>query len=192
MKSLMNKYVPGKSLRGKGRVFILAGVACLGLAACNALPPVEEAYYWGRTDVTEAAYLEGPKAQQMLHRDISRCVVEIREMERLGSLRNVLPADTRKYGIVPDPATAQGQLAEWETPTRDGYLRAEFSDYQDFETCMQAKGWQRMEHMPFEMAERSRKNYLQTIRGQSYQSKTAGAKTNVSDKKETEWDKLND
>lgn len=179
-----------QNFSGKIKYFALAGAACLGLAACNALPPIEEASYWGRTDVTEAAYLEGPKAQQMLHRDLSRCVVEIREMERLGSLRNVLPADTRKYGIIPDPATAHGQLESWETPTRDGYLRSEFSDYQDFETCMQAKGWQRMAHMPYEMAERARKNYLQTIRGQSYQSKAAAGRGRT-ERPKTEWDKLN-
>lgn len=168
---------------------ILAGAALLTLTACNTLPPIEEAYYWGRTDVTEAAYLEGPKAQQMLHRDISRCVVELRELERLGSLRNALPADTRKNGIVPDPATAEGRLAQWETPTREGELRSEFSDYQDFESCMRAKGWERMDHMPYEMSERARRNYLETIRKEHYSSSTEAA--HPEGKPDTEWDDLN-
>lgn len=171
------------------KLSILAGAALFALAACHSLPPLEEAYYWGRTDVTEAAYLEGPKAQQMLHRDMSRCVVELREMERLGSLRNAIPASTRKNGIVPDPSTDEGRLAEWETPERDGMLRSEFSDYHDFETCMQAKGWQRMEHMPYEMATRARKNYLETIRGEKQDHRAS--KDMPDGKPETDWDDLN-
>ena len=38
--------------------------------------------FWQRVSVSEAVYQQGPKAQQMLNRDISRCVVELRELER--------------------------------------------------------------------------------------------------------------
>jgi hypothetical protein len=104
----------------------------------------------------------------MLHRDISRCVTELREQDRLTSLRNSLPADNNESGNPPDTATAQGDLNQWATPERDGYLLAEMSDYHDFEQCMQAKGWQRMEHVPFDVATKSRENYIETLTGKPY------------------------
>lgn len=155
---------------------VLTGALLLGLTAC-ANDSVErklreDAQFWQRANVTEATYMEGPKAQQMLNRDISRCVVEIRELERLGALRNVTPGDTVSYGEPPDPDTPAGALAQWETPEREGYLRAEHLDYHDFETCMAYKGWQRLEHVPYDVAHRARENYIETIIGERHRTKT--------------------
>ncbi len=33
---------------------------------------------------------------------------------------------------------------------------------------MQAKGWQRMEHVPYDVASRSRQNYIETLTGKPY------------------------
>jgi len=147
-------------------------VAVLALSGCSN-PDVTmaelkgNADYWQRANVTDATYAEGPKLQQTLHRDISRCVVELRETDRLGVTRNATPALNGN-----DPNTPSGKIAEWETPERNGYLRAEHSDYHDFETCMQAKGWERTEYLPANAADKSRKNYMKTMYGEKYRSQT--------------------
>jgi hypothetical protein len=155
----------------------LMGVAFIGLSACSSAPVMEtlkkDGQYWQRADASEATYQEGPKTQQMLHRDISRCVTELREEDRLTGMRYTLPADNKKDGTPPDPSTAEGDMAQWGTPERDGYLLAEMSDYHDFETCMMAKGWERMEHVPYNIADKSRRNYIETLTGKPYGTETA-------------------
>ncbi len=99
----------------KRLTLVLMGTALVGLTACSSGTIMDtlkyDGDYWQRTNATEAVYQEGPKAQQMLHRDISRCVTELREEDRLTSLRNTIPADNDTSGNPPDPATAQGDLA---------------------------------------------------------------------------------
>ncbi|MCB1556534.1 MAG: hypothetical protein KDJ15_04385 [Alphaproteobacteria bacterium] len=159
----------------------LAGLAVLILSGCTGAPVdrqalMERAHYWQRANTTDAIYQRGPKAQQMLHRDIARCVLEIREMERMGVLRRALPADNGPGTRVPDSATPAGQMAAWETPERDGYLRAEHGDYHDFETCMIDKGWERIDSVPYDVAETARETYLETILGEKYRT-TMGENT---------------
>ena len=175
---------------------IASGAALLTLNACDTIYSERAALetnarFWQRADVKEASYMEGPKVQQMLHRDISRCVVEMRELERLGTLRTITPAETMMGGEVRDPHSPEGALAQWETPKRDGALRAEFSEYSDFETCMQAKGWERVEHVPYDVAYRSREVYSKTILREQYRTK-AGERDLPSSEKDGEWDHLND
>jgi hypothetical protein len=128
-------------------------------------------HFWQRASSTSALYMQGPKAQQILHRDIARCVTEIRELQRLGSLRETMPGELRD-GQVPDPSTPQGSIDQWETPSRDGSLRSEFLDFHDFETCMDDKGWERVEHVPYSVAEQGREIYVETILEEQYQTKT--------------------
>ena len=149
---------------------ILSGVAVLTLAACDHQPPsskkqleASQAHYWQRASATSATWQRGPKAQQMLHRDISRCTAEIKELQRLGSIRAQIPANAGADGRIPNPATAEGRLAQWDTPERDGYLYAEHADYHDFETCMQFAGWERVEHLPYRIADQARDTYVDTI-----------------------------
>ena len=153
----------------------LLAVSCLGVAACQATPELENAQYWQRKNASSALYLRGPKAQQTLHMDIATCTNEINELERLGPLREAIPADTQN-GQVPNPNTAEGSLRKWETPKRDGALYAEHFDYTDFEGCMDYKGWERVDHLPHEQAERSRDDYLETLYGYRYQSNNPNTK----------------
>lgn len=175
-------------------LMIVTGAALLGLAGCEDFVRKSEletnARFWQRSNVSEATYMEGPKTQQMLHRDISRCVTELKELERLGTLRTVIPAETMINGV-PDPSTPEGAMAQWETPARDGSLRAEFLEYTDFESCMQAKGWERMEHVPFDMAERARENYSKTIIGERYRTKSGERPLPVSTTQDDDWSNLN-
>ncbi len=89
----------------------------------------------------------------MLNRDISRCVVELRELESLGSIKNAIPTDRSGKLLDPDEKSLAGN----DTPERDGALLAEHTDYQDFESCMLAKGWERIKYVPYETAEKSRR-----------------------------------
>ncbi len=140
------------------------------LAACQIPAPLEDAQYWQRKNATSALYLRGPKAQQTLHQDQATCVNEISELERLGPIREILPADTQN-GKVPDPNSADGRLKKWDTPKRDGYLYAEHFNYTDFEGCMDYKGWERVENLPYERAKFARDDYMETLYGYKGHSK---------------------
>ena len=176
---------------------LLMGVAAsLALAACSSSRDITDeelrnrGHYWQRSSATSALYLRGPKAQQMLHRDLSRCVVEIRELERLGSIRHHMPAETEN-GTFPDPASSEGQLAGYETPEKEGYLYAEHLDYHDLESCMMSKGWERVEHVPYNVGERARETYIETIVGEQYQSKYGNDQKNLLKQKEGDFENLN-
>lgn len=141
---------------------ILLSACTLALSACASEPKMEDAQYWQRSSATSALYLEGPKAQQGLHQDIATCTNEINELVRIGAVRRAIPAETVN-GQVVDPNTPAGRMAGWDTPQRDGYLYAEHSDYHDFETCMSAKGWERVEYLPYTTADRARQEYLENM-----------------------------
>jgi hypothetical protein len=150
-------------------------LSLLALTACASEYNLEEAQYWQRKSTTSALYMQGPKAQQTLHQDIAGCTNEITELQRIGALRKAIPADTQD-GKVPDPSTPEGRMAGWETPKRDGYLYAEHSDYHDFETCMDAKGWERLEYLPYAAADRARDEYRDNM---GNRRKKSGNRENV-------------
>jgi len=153
----------------KNSLALLLSFSTLALAACQMPPRLEDAQYWQRKNASSALYLRGPKAQQTLHQDIASCVVELDELERLGPMREAIPADT-KDGQVRRAESAEGRLADWDTPKRDGYLYGEHSNYNDFETCMNYKGWERVENLPYDQATKSREEYMETLYGYKYQS----------------------
>jgi hypothetical protein len=153
----------------KSKILLLSLPVAALLAACQVPAKLEDAQYWQRKNATSALYLRGPKAQQTLHQDIATCVTEIDELERLGPIREAIPADTQN-GQVPDPNSADGRLRKWDTPKRDGYLYAEHFNYTDFEGCMDYKGWERIEALPYERATIARDEYMETIHGYKHQS----------------------
>lgn len=126
--------------------------------------------YWQRINTSESIWLQGPKAQQSLNRDIARCVSELRELERLGAIKNGIPTD--RNGRVLDPD--QKELEKWDTPSHDESLLIEHGDYQDFEGCMLDKGWERVKFVGFKEDEASRQNYLRAHVDYEYQSRVEG------------------
>lgn len=132
----------------------------LALGACSS-PNIDNGQYWQRTSPSEAIYVEGPKAQQMLNRDISRCVVELRELEGLGSVKDAIPTDRNGKVLDPDEMD-KDRLRDWDTPERDGYLFSEHKNFVDFEGCMYTKGWTRVKHVPYEVATKARKSWFQS------------------------------
>ena len=136
-------------------VFSLFILASCGTPTGNQL--LNKGQYWQRSSVSDAAYTQGPKAQQMLNNDIATCVTELRELERLGQLRDAIPANPRDGRVLSSDEQA---LAAYEEPERVKYLLSEHGNYHDFETCMIAKGWERVKYVPYDVAHEARKNYM--------------------------------
>lgn len=149
----------------KNKILPLSFLSVLTLSACGGYsgigkPNMEKAEYWQRQSASSAIYMQGPKAQQMLHQDITNCTVEIRELENLGEIRRAIPANYNSGNTLGERTAAQQELDHWDTPGRDGYLYNEHLDYHDFETCMYAKGWERAEYLPYTDADKAREDYL--------------------------------
>jgi hypothetical protein len=157
------------------RTFLACTALALALTGCTSEREVAKkklennTQYWERTQATSSLYLRGAKAQQMLARDTARCTVEINELVNQGHIREAIPANTVN-GKVPDPDSALGQMAHWETPERDGHLLHEVIEYHDFETCMVHKGWGRVEYLPYQQAVNARDEYLEAVGKQKYTS----------------------
>ena len=159
------------------------------VALCFSLPAHAESIhekiakagqYWQRVNTSSSIYLRGPKAQQILNRDIARCVVELRELERLGAVKDAIPEYAEGLVLSKD----EMKLAGWDTPKRDDQLFAEHSDYHDFEGCMLAKGWERTKFVPYDVAYDARGDYLDShVR--------YGASKKKKLKKKSDYDNLN-
>lgn len=159
----------------KKALFTLLPLTALLLAGCGTgmKQEIEEnGRYWQRIDTTDAIYQQGPKAQQMLFQDIARCTSSINEMQRLGAIKNAVPAETfNAAGEKVDYASAEGRLAKYDTPERDGYMRTEYYDYTDFEGCMTYKGWERTKYVNYQTSTKSRDVYLDNLGYERYRSK---------------------
>tara|TARA_Y100000031_G_scaffold40119_1_gene45499 strand:- start:108166 stop:108726 length:561 start_codon:yes stop_codon:yes gene_type:complete len=160
--------------------FIKIGLA-LGLiattTACQAIR-YDDAHYWQREKPSETIYQRGPKAQQMLQRDIARCTAELNELRRLNAIKGGFPPDpTQRKMVAPSyayPASQSQDLASWETPERNGYLLSENGDYYDFEGCMLEKGWERTKYVDYDVIKRSEVDYLEAMEDSQYRSKNNG------------------
>ena len=171
--------INGKQLH---RVFImkntsflfLSAFAVIALTGCGAgmnKELDENARYWQRKDTTDAIYQQGPKAQQMLFQDIANCTASINELQRLGAIREAVPAETfDSRGEPIDPNTPKGRLAKWDSPSREGYMRTEYYDYHDFEGCMDFKGWERTKYNNYKTVDRARDTYLETLGIEKYRT----------------------
>lgn len=175
---------------------VLSGVALMALGACDHQPSTKSqleaanGQYWQRAETTSAIWQRGPKAQQTLHRDIAHCTTEIKELQRLGALRAQTPAEPDANGNMPKAGTPESKLAAWDTPERDGYLYAEHSNYHDFETCMQAGGWERVEYLPYDVATEARETYIDTILTEKRRTRSGEYSRAVEQK--GDFDSLND
>ena len=157
------------------KALILTGMiaSTLTISACtqNKVGPAD---YWQRVDASSALYLQGPKAQQMLHQHIARCTAEIKELDRLGDVRRAIPSKYNSGNTLSNTSEAKANLDGWDSPDRDGYLLNEHKQFHDFETCMVSKGWERAEYLPYDDAARARQEYADGItskRGKNIVSK---------------------
>lgn len=169
---------------------ILTGLAALTMSACGTPQGhvVDNGQYWQRSSVSDAAYMQGPKAQQMLNRDIAECVSELKELEMLGEIREAIPANAHNNRVLSSDEQA---LATWDEPERVKYLLAEHGNYHDFETCMVSHGWERVKHVPFDVAHNARKNYLKNHVDFEYSPPSMSGKKDVQTQDEGGYADLN-
>ena len=168
----------------------ITAFATLALSDCGTPQAhiVDDGQYWQRSSVSEAAYMQGPKAQQMLNRDIAGCVSELKELERLGEIRNAIPANAHNNKVLSSDELA---LQSWDEPERVKYLLAEHGNYHDFETCMVAQGWERVKHVPFDVAHNARKNYMKNHVNYEYIPPSISKKQDVQTQDEGSYSELN-
>lgn len=146
----------------------LVSATVLGLGACSTAKEVDheklnnQSQYWQRMSASSAVYMQGPKGQQILNRDIGSCVTEVKELERLGATKEAFPPGVDEYGEAYEEDTPEEKLKDFDTPQREGYLLTEVHDYADFESCMRVKGWERVQYLPYARARSARANYLDT------------------------------
>ena len=173
----------------KNTLLSIAIASSLSLSACVVAPEKNEAY-WQRTDASSALHLRGPKAQHSLNKNIADCVVEIKELVRLNSLRISTKADTgiRRSDTAPIPGT----VARFDTPDYDGPSYADYQPYTDFEGCMDYKGWERVSYVPYKVQEDAQENYIRTLVNPRYNSGLEAISVDSSEAQATEYKKLND
>lgn len=169
---------------------VLTALSCLAISGCSSpTTSAADAQYWQRSSVSDAAYQQGPKAQQMLNKDIAGCVTELKELEALGQIRQAIPANTHN-GVV--YAADEKALMREDTPKREKFLFAEHGNYHDFETCMMAKGWERVMHVPFHVAHEGRKAYLENHVDYEYRTKYVEGNPDVTTQEDSPYGSLND
>lgn len=156
-------------------LLLLSAFSVLALTACGTdmnKELEENARYWQRKDTTDAIYQQGPKAQQMLFQDMARCTSDINELQRLGAIRNAVPAKTfdQNAGTITQ-GSPLSRMESWNSPDRDGYMRTEYYDYTDFEGCMDFKGWERVKYNNYKTVDRARDTYLDTMGIEKYRTK---------------------
>lgn len=79
--------------------------------------------------------MRGPKARQMLQRDIKACITELKELERLRAVDDPIP--TLLYGrLRPTDHLNIEQRSSVPLPSHH-------EDYVNFDGCMYTKGWER-------------------------------------------------
>lgn len=117
------------------------------VASCARNYPDQQ--YWQRSNTSQSIYMHGPKAQQILHRDIQNCVFELKELERLHELDNPIPTTFDGYIKEADPETL------YRIQGREGgvALLSGSNDYSNFDGCMYAKGWERIKNLPYSVTD---------------------------------------
>jgi hypothetical protein len=141
-------------------------------------------YYWQRINAATALHLDGPKAQQLLNTDIRGCVTELDELKRLGAINYIAPDDSMPEARPSDKKNFHGkgiyhadtsaEAAEMEDQKRkaldENNIRAVHMPYRDLEGCMAYKGWELVDHAPYE-ADEDQADYSQKIINQQYQTR---------------------
>ena len=144
----------------KSRFTSVIAIACVaaGVSSCAYQAPVAQAYCQ-RVEDNSAMYMTGPKAQQTLEENIASCAREIDELVQMDALRGKTPPDT--HADYHRALKSSGDLDFYDTPTRYGDKKIAHKDFQDFESCMRYKGWERVRYVRYQTALKARSDYDQ-------------------------------
>lgn len=118
---------------------LVFSAALLLLGACASNTDENDTQYWQRVSTSESVYQQGPKAQQMLDRDIGRCVVALRELEDLGLVKEPIHVDRQGRVLNPD----EEKVEKWNMTKKETGIPTP-DTFRDFPGCMKAKGWERV------------------------------------------------
>ncbi len=142
-------------------------------------------YYWQRVNAAGSLHLQGPKAQQLLNQDISRCLQELDELKKLQAINRPRskkdeypaqrPAESSTFHGKDirhtDKTTEAMKMKEEAGESPDDEIRAIHLPYKDLEGCMNYKGWERVDHVPYDIAEEDEEAYIKKIIGRRYQTR---------------------
>ncbi|TVQ82340.1 MAG: hypothetical protein EA357_09830 [Micavibrio sp.] len=179
-------------LKRIGTMATIGVLAVIFVAGCTPKPRDMADAYWQRVEAHSALYMTGPKAQQRLDQDISRCVREIDELVELDALRETTPPDTRS--AYHRALKKSGDLDYLETPARYKDARIDHSDFHDFESCMRHKGWERVRYVRYHHADRAHHNHkvTQAVRQYGTTSLTKAAEERRNRFKTDDYESFND
>lgn len=164
---------PKKKFMGKLGLCLTAALM-MSLTACAGKFKFDDAQYWQRRELRDSFQMDGASKQQWLNSDLAACVADMRELGREGQMRDAIPGPAGKSDA--------DVLADWDTPGRDGYLLMEHKNYPDFEACMRAKGWERVDSVPYPVAEEAVETYQESrgIKTEKQKQREEEAKKNKS------------
>jgi hypothetical protein len=139
--------------------------AALSLSGCGLWNKIKfkDAQYWQRANLRDSFQMDHAGKQQWLNRDIAGCVADMKELGVTGGLRDGIPGPGGENAD-------EAELADWDTPEREGYLNVEHKDFPDFEACMNSRGWRRTDNVNYDTAKKSEETYLES-RGITPESK---------------------
>lgn len=120
-----------------------------GLALLGACAPInyDDGQYWQRSNPSESLYQQGPKAEQMLDRDIGRCVFELKELRDLGGVHDPIVTDPKGRVLETDELPPKHPNLK-NVPKYDISHPPTDRTFHTFDECMQTKGWERVMHLP--------------------------------------------
>ena len=143
---------------------MLSALAILLIASTMALPANavssdktidREGQYWQRINAASAAYTHGTKAQQLLNHNIAFCTAELKTLQQLGDVKRPL-SQNPKGGF---QSVKESEYYGWKTSQAQGVDLGGHGEYHDFEGCMLSHGWERVKHVPYDVASQARDTY---------------------------------
>lgn len=146
------------------RKTILLLTAVIIISGCTVKHKPTGEDYWQRIEDASALYLTGPKAQQILEQNIAGCVREIDELVYLEAVREDTPPETRNEYL--RALDAAEPTAHWDSPSHLRDLRIDHTDFHDFDSCMNFKGWERVAYVRYPASQKAQrvKTELQAVR----------------------------
>jgi hypothetical protein len=116
------------------------------VTGCQSLQ-YDSGQYWQRVSPSEQVYQQGPKADQMLDRDIGRCNTEVKELKSLGVVNDPILTDPKGRVLETDELPKKHPNYK-NVPKYDITAPPNDRTFHTFDECMYTKGWERVMKLP--------------------------------------------